>query len=77
MTKLTVTKLIEHAERAYREYGDIQIAIRMNHTHIVPVVQVGVAGLDPLNRSVDDTYLCLAANKFDEIEPQQQELPST
>jgi hypothetical protein len=72
--KFTITKLIEHAERAYKEYGDIQIAIRMDEVHISPVCQVGIAGVGSIDRTVDNTFLCFAANpSYKEISEDPQE----
>lgn len=61
--KFTISKLIEHAERAYREYGDIQIAIRVNESVLMAINGVGIAGLNTESRNVDDTFLCFVGGK--------------
>ncbi len=58
--KLRITELFEQLENAYKKYGNIAVAIRVDINTVVPVLQTGISEMKEGQVGIDNFYFCFS-----------------
>lgn len=64
--KLRLTEVFEQLENAYKKYGNIAIAIRINTDTMVPVLQTGISEVEAGGQGIDNFYFCFSPDVVQE-----------